>query len=499
MKRMMSVSASMLLICITIVIAACTPESNVPAAGINSILIRIDDGQKLIRPEGADGVTHYRYQVDNEVTSVDSGFIPKTGNDSFFISDVQKGEFTITAGAYIQQETPEGTDYVLLSEKTVTEILKEGESKVVSIVFDTISEELSGNISIKVMLPEALTVKSNGFSYTCTVFSASDPDIPVYSIGPVSVADGTYGKEYSLMLPGQKPGSYTMCIRLASSDSQASWIGYEAMRLFPVLEASGTIDMTEEQEAMYPPAIAIEGHGPYTAILTCSDPSADIFYTADGTDPFITGILYAGPFQMESLMPIRAYAASDDGRVSVESSFGINQPEQGHLFGNGGFIFYDRGPEYGIYTIQDDELIRLTDDEDWRYMVIAPFIMEGSPWWENRRSIDGLGTEIGTGPENSRILIDALGDQNCIWKTLKELKEDTGIDYFIPSREEASLIQRTVRENPNNFLSGFNYSLWTSSESTTSDSSASYFNPSGTAAYNTSKTYSYQFIVAQRI
>ena len=493
------IASAIALILSALAIIACTPEGSRPEEGYGDILIRIDDGQKLIGPDGADGITHYRYQVDNKVTSADSGFIPKTGNDSFFISDVQKGEFTVTAGAYIQQEDPEGTDYVLLSEKTVTEILKEGESKVVSIVFDTISEELSGDISIKVVLPEPLVMEGKGFSYECTVSLVSNPDTPVYSSDLISVADGSYGKEYSLMIPGQKPGSYTICLRLSSPDSQSSWTGYEAMRLLPGFNASGTIDMSEGQEDLSPPAIAIGGYGPYTATLTCSDPSADIFYTADGTDPFITGILYAGPFQMESLMPIRAYAASDDGRVSVESSFGINQPEQGHLFGNGGFIFYDRGPEYGIYTIQDDELIRLTDDEDWRYMVIAPFIMEGSPWWENRRSIDGLGTEIGTGPENSRILIDALGDQNCIWKTLKELKEDTGIDYFIPSREEASLIQRTVRENPNNFLSGFNYSLWTSSESTTSDSSASYFNPSGTAAYNTSKTYSYQFIVAQRI
>lgn len=493
------IASAIALILSALAIIACTPEGSRPEEGYGDILIRIDDGQKLIGPDGADGITHYRYQVDNKVTSADSGFIPKTGNDSFFISDVQKGEFTVTAGAYIQQEDPEGTDYVLLSERTVSEFLEEGESKVISIVFDTISEELSGDISIKVVLPEPLVMEGKGFSYECTVSLVSNPDTPVYSSDLISVADGSYGKEYSLMIPGQKPGSYTICLRLSSPDSQSSWTGYEAMRLLPGFNASGTIDMSEGQEDLSPPAIAIGGYGPYTATLTCSDSSADIFYTADGTDPFATGILYTGPFQMEKLVPIRAYAVSDDGRMSAESSFGIDQPEPGCLFGNGGFIFYDRGPEHGMYTIQDDKLIRLTDDDGWRYMVIDPFIMESGPWWESRVSMEGLGTEAGTGPENSRILIDALGDQDCIWKTLKELREDTGIDYFIPSKEEASLIQQIIKANPDNFLAGFNYSLWTSSEYAAGNSNASYFNPSGTVVYSASKTNSYQFVVAQRI
>lgn len=445
------------------IIASCSPASI--NAGTGSITIRISDDPKLIGPDGDTGITHYRYHVDNAVTSVDSGFIPKTGNDSFVVSDVQRGTFTVTAEAYMNTEGEIASDYILLSSETVTKDLKEGEKAVISIVFDSLVDELSGDITVDIILPDRLSSAGEGFSYSCTLSSADKPDEAVYSSEGNAVMSGSYeGESYQIMIPGQKPGSYIMNIDIAGDDGSL-WTAHEAVRLFPVLEASGTVDMNASVGRTARPALSVTGTQPYMVSLSSTDPDAEIYYTLDGTNPMSSGVLYSSPLELDELLPVRAYAIAPGKTASEEISFGTEQPKAGHVFRNGGFIFYDRGPGYGMYAFLDGEPVRLSADEGWRYMVVDPILMDKNAWGIVGESVAGLGNGLGEGYTNTAILIEALGTEDCIWKDLALLRERTGIDYFIPSYSEAELIQDITREEPDNFLGiESSYTIWTSSE-----------------------------------
>ena len=116
----------------------------------------------------------------------------------------------------------------------------------------------------------------------------------------------------------------------------------------------------------------------------------------------------------------------------------------------GGIIFFDKG------SISDD----------WRYLEAAPAETEfTAEWGAFNRDIQGTGTAVGSGKNNTRIIVDMLKqfkENNRAAEICTGLNINDFTDWFIPSKDELDLIYKNLKQKG---LGGFkNNWYWSSSQ-----------------------------------
>jgi len=126
----------------------------------------------------------------------------------------------------------------------------------------------------------------------------------------------------------------------------------------------------------------------------------------------------------------------------------------------GGYIFYDKG----------------SSSDGWRYLEAAPVSTEwtGKQWGSNWIWIGGTGTGIGTGQNNTTIIVNWLNSHSETGKAAQlcyALNYGGHSDWFLPSRDELNKmwvnLKSGIDENGAYYVpvGGFAaYSYWSSSE-----------------------------------
>jgi TolB-like protein len=146
-------------------------------------------------------------------------------------------------------------------------------------------------------------------------------------------------------------------------------------------------------------------------------------------------------------------------------------PKSGYKIGDrgpaGGHIFYDKG----VFS------------NGWRYLEAAPVETEfTAEWGAYQRSVSvsgtGTGTAIGTGKQNTRLIVQYLrriSESGRAAQRCDSLVMDNYNDWFLPSRDELDLMyQNLKRRGLGGFSSDSRY--WSSSEGNSVNAWVQYFN-----------------------
>jgi len=109
----------------------------------------------------------------------------------------------------------------------------------------------------------------------------------------------------------------------------------------------------------------------------------------------------------------------------------------------GGIVFYDRG---------------FTKD-GWRYLEAAPagkeFVAKWGPYNVN---VAGTETKVGSGKQNTQLIVAALGDTENAAQLCASLNFNRHNDWFLPSKDELDLMYKNLR------LGDFLLIYWSSSQ-----------------------------------
>lgn len=113
----------------------------------------------------------------------------------------------------------------------------------------------------------------------------------------------------------------------------------------------------------------------------------------------------------------------------------------------GGYVFYDKG----------------SYSNGWRYLEAYPSEVLGT-WGCQSTNITGTSTAIGTGENNTSLILAACNQTNTVAYLINNLVIGGFDDWFVPSRDELARIQDVlVTPNIGNFYAGF---YWSSSQNT---------------------------------
>ena len=150
---------------------------------------------------------------------------------------------------------------------------------------------------------------------------------------------------------------------------------------------------------------------------------------------------------------IRAF--SDDGKRPTTVG-GRKIYKIGEAGPAGGIIIYDQGVEFN----------------GWRYLEAAPVKNEFmAAWGSPNIGIEGAGTDVGTGKQNTKLIIATPGaNGNAAWQC-SNLEVNGFKDWFLPSQKELDLMYVYLKKNKAGEFNDENY--WSSSPASTGNSSAS--------------------------
>lgn len=141
--------------------------------------------------------------------------------------------------------------------------------------------------------------------------------------------------------------------------------------------------------------------------------------------------------------------------IEIEPEYKVGQTGPAN-----GIIFYDKG--------------KLA--EDWRYLEAAPASTElNAEWGAYKHAVEGTSRKLGTGKENTKIIVDFLTSISETGKAAQlcnALSFGDKYDWFLPSQDEIMFLYLNIGAND---LGGFSPTLyWTSSQDISSDSLALY-------------------------
>lgn len=244
--RVLSVLA--LLLCALTMFSACQePQQSIPGS-VDSISVRVMDGMdsKTITPEGNVNISHYVITVVNEAEGINqsSGYLTK--GSMFTVSNVPAGTWYAKVDAYIDR----GEDnYVkVASDQSEPKTVQAGASTTFELVLDTLDAVASGDVTVTLKMPAALSAQSTAFWYQYTITGMTDEEFTHTSelLSGTTGADGLATITLDADAIGLMQGAYRFAITVQDAKTSPTVIkkGMDVMRLINWLEAKGTIDLT---------------------------------------------------------------------------------------------------------------------------------------------------------------------------------------------------------------------------------------------------------------
>ena len=199
--------------------------------------------------------------------------------------------------------------------------------------------------------------------------------------------------------------------------------------------------------------------------ITCSTPDSIIRYTLDGNDPTETSTLYEGKFDVTPPVTVKARGFKEGWIESDAASCEVEAPPVPvtvpMTLPDGSILFYDRGASYGEYHIDETGYPERTDgavddgsaeSSNWRYLIcdksdLNNGIFQWGPNGINEGMTDGEYEDMGYGLPNTNTMIAKYAtDTSYWWKAIKEKRDSTGFNWFMPSKVELDMMydSRTV-------------------------------------------------------
>lgn len=256
-KARLPKALGLLLIAISLIIwASCSPDAG-DMAGTASITVSVlDSTSKTVAPEGNTDITHYLISLHNDAEDIhaDSGYIPK--GDAFSVSGVPAGEWYASAGAYVSRA--DGSYLLVASARTDTKRVYGNQDASFSIVLDSILDELSGDVSLSLVMPPEL--RNGGFRYSWTITGLGERDGYSASYASQEIMEASDGRA-ELVIPASDPdgtgsnpllqGSYLIEFQIYDgSDYGSSTVkrmDADVMRLLSGEEAYGELDFHTDE------------------------------------------------------------------------------------------------------------------------------------------------------------------------------------------------------------------------------------------------------------
>ena len=195
-----------------------------------------------------------------------------------------------------------------------------------------------------------------------------------------------------------------------------------------------------------------------TIKISCETQDAKIMYTTDDSEPTESSNLYSDVFEVDSQVIIKARAFKEGyepSDIATRKYVPVTVPM---ALPDGSVLFYDRGSTYGEYCIGEDGYpVRLSsgtdegsaESQNWRYLICDQHDLDnGTFQWGPMTTRENLGdTAIGVGlPNTEAMLAKYATNTSYWWKLIKEKRDSTGLDWFMPSTIEIGVTyeNRTV-------------------------------------------------------
>lgn len=256
----------------------------------------------------------------------------------------------------------------------------------------------------------------------------------------------------------------------------------------------------------YSPEITINIPVPTRKVkIACDTLNSVIRYTLDDTEPTEQSDIYTEPFDVTPPVTVKAKGfkvkniPSDTASLDVTNPIPVTVPM---ALPDGSVLFYDRGESYGEYHIGDDGYpVRddgAVDDgsgtsANWRYLICDKSDLDNGVlrWGPYGTSESLTNTAIGVGLPNTEAMIAKYGDDDTYWwKLIKEKRDSTGFDWFMPSKNELDMMynNRTVITDQGGDSFSTDDYYWSSSENSSNYAWGQYL--SDGYQYNDRKTRS---------
>jgi hypothetical protein len=163
-----------------------------------------------------------------------------------------------------------------------------------------------------------------------------------------------------------------------------------------------------------------------------------------------------------------AFAGCDKGTGDDADTYPIGSRGPG-----GGLIFYDKG----VYS------------DGWRYLEAAPVDQSNNATWGlSIDNIEGTATGIGTGKENTHLIVAKYPSGNYAANLCKNYRGGDKDDWFLPSKDELYLMWENLKQQGLGNFSSSNSFYWSSSQYSADYSWYRYFT---TVNHDACKNYTY--------
>lgn len=198
-------------------------------------------------------------------------------------------------------------------------------------------------------------------------------------------------------------------------------------------------------------------NSPYFTV-TCETEDAVIRYTTNGSDPDESSDTIETAFPYKSIVAgtavtLKARAYKDGYEPSDIASCTYTPVTVPMSLPDGSVLFYDRGNGYGEYCIGAYGYpVRLSGGEDdgssgstlWRYLICDRADLDmGTKKWGVYGTDYGLTNtiEVGYGLPNTEAMLAKYADNDTYWwKLIKEKRDNTGLNWFMPSKNELDML-----------------------------------------------------------
>ena len=430
----------------------------------------------------------------------DSGIIADSGpvtKDELVLKGIIPGTYSFTVQGLITG----GGESIAVAENTMDADTSSGS---VTLPLTDIAEGTAGEISLRVYQPlsgsydpshAAITFLGDGYRKS---FSASGDSEADYA-GSGSDGRGAYW-DYRVLTAASIPAGWCEgSVSVPSSSGDETADGVFAGLLYPSVSAKGTVSMDwgvkkvatpvlrlgdvlpERTDASvagvsYPvilenadaysddTVVTLESYHPDTAstdsyTFTIADMRAKNtnlymllqFYdlTEDEYPDNMVGVIQTGSIEKVTVILSRSgYKDSEPAEVEVKS---VTVPM---ALPDGSVLFYDRGEEYGEYCIGEDGYpVRLTSGVDdgsatsayWRYLICDQTDLDngGKEWgpYTNEGLNPGTVDDFGYGLSHTEAMLAKYADNDTYWwKLIKEKRDNTGLNWFMPSLGELFIL-----------------------------------------------------------